>query len=160
MADLGAIEHEQLVTDYLAVWNHGEYANLPDVVAEDVVIYEPSAPGGEIRGRDELESFLREMRAAFPDLYGAIDDALATDEFVMLEWTTTATHEGEYEGLPATGREIELSGMDKIAISDGKVQDHWVYYDPRPMREQLGLTFPEILGQLPKLAWRKLRGAP
>jgi predicted ester cyclase len=58
----------------------------------------------------------------------------------MKEWTATGTHEGEFDGVPPTGREIEISGMAKDLIADGEVLEGRLYYDPAEMAEQLGLT--------------------
>lgn len=140
MAESRTTEHAQLMGDYLDIWNESEYSKLPDVVAESVTVYDPGAPGGEIRGRDALEAFLRELRTGFPDFEVTIDDTLASDDVIMAEWTFTATHGGEFNGIPPTGREIDLRGMDKIVVTDGKVQEHRIYYNLQELFEQLGLT--------------------
>jgi predicted ester cyclase len=82
---------------------------------------------------------------------------VTTEEGIIEEWTATGTHKGEFNGIPPTQREVKFRGMGKILITDGKVQEHRLYYDSREMINQLGLTFPEVLGQLPKLAWGKLQ---
>lgn len=159
MAEASATEHDQLISEYVTVWNEGNYAKLPDVVTEDVALYDPGAPEGEIHGRDALEGFLQELRRGFPDLHVTINEMVATEAGVMAEWTATGTHKGEFNGIPPTQREVEFQGMDNIMITDGKVKEHRVYYDSREMQTQLGLTFPEALGVLPRLAWRKLQAS-
>lgn len=133
-------EIERLVNDYLDVWNDGDYAKMSDVLAESIAVYDPGAPEGEVHGHGGLEALLRELRTAFPDFRVAIDDMLAGDETIMAEWTFTGTHEGEFNGVPPTGRKVELTGMDTMRISDGKVHEHRIYYDRQELFEQLGLT--------------------
>lgn len=124
--------------EYRELWN-GDYSKL-DVVAESVDLSVPSMSDGEIHGRDEFEAYLRELRTGFPDWHVTVDEILATDELVMKEWTVTATHEGEYSGIQPTNREIEMSGMAKIVIENGKVQRDTLYYNFQELLEQLGLV--------------------
>ncbi|WP_136590271.1 ester cyclase [Salinigranum halophilum] len=128
--------HEQPMSDYLALW-HGEYSKI-DSVSDAFVAYEPSAPGGEVHGRDAFEAYVRELRTAFPDFTITVEAALEDAEMVMTEWTGRGTHEGEFNGLPPTGRTFEHRGMSKFVIADGKVQEERMYYDPREIAEQLG----------------------
>lgn len=124
--------------EYRELWN-GDLSKL-DIVAKSVDVQAPSMSDREIHSRDAFEAYLRELRTGFPDWHVTVDDILTNDEIVMKEWTVTATHEGEYAGIPPTGREIEMSGMAKIRIEDGKVQEDHLYFDLQEMAEQLGLT--------------------
>ena len=141
MAEASTTEHEQTLTvyqDYEDLWN-GDLSKL-HVVAESIAFYSPALPDGELHGRKAFEAFLREVRSSFPDWHVVADDMLAGDGIVMKEWTITGTHEGEYRGVPPTGREIEFRGMAKDVIADGKVREHRLYYDSQEVPEQLGLT--------------------
>jgi steroid delta-isomerase-like uncharacterized protein len=100
----------------------------------------PALPEGELHGREAFGAYLREVRSAFPDWHVVADDMLAGDGIVMKEWTVTGTHEGEYKGVPPTGREIEFKRMARDVITDGKVEGHRLYYDPQEIPEQLGFT--------------------
>ena len=136
MTAILSTRHEQLMSDYLALW-HGEYSKI-DAVSDSFVAYEPSAPSGEVHGPDAFEAYVRELRTAFPDFTITVEAALEDAEMVMTEWTGTGTHEGEFNGLPPTGRTFEHRGMSKFVIADGKVQEERMYYDPREIAEQLG----------------------
>lgn len=84
---------------------------------------------------------------------------VASDDVIMAEVETTGTHQGEFQDLPPTGRSVELWEMDKVLIADGTVE-HWnAYYDTQELPDQLGLTFPAVIRQLPTLAWRKLQAS-
>jgi steroid delta-isomerase-like uncharacterized protein len=140
MSEASITEHEQTLNayqDYEDLWN-GDFSKL-SVVAESIAVYNPSLPDGELHGREAFEAYLREIRSAFPDWQVVADDLLVGDGIVMKEWTITGTHEGEYEGVPPTGREIEFKGMAKDIIADGEVQEQWLYHDPQEVYEQLGL---------------------
>lgn len=136
MAKTSTPEIDALMSEYTELWN-GDFSKL-DVVAESVAVYHPAAPDGVVRGRDALEAFIREFHSAFPDFRITVDDWMSTDGVAMKEWTVTGTHKGEFNGIPPTGSEIETSGMAKIRIADGRVQEDRLYYNPQLMAEQLG----------------------
>ncbi|MEF8814815.1 MAG: ester cyclase [Halovenus sp.] len=69
-----------------------------------------------------------------------IDRTLASDGVVMKEWTVTATHEGECIGIPPTEHSTGVSGMPKILITNGKMQEDCLYDEFHELIEQLGLT--------------------
>lgn len=129
--------HEQFISDYETLWD-GDFSKR-DVVAESVVVHDPGSPD-PIRGRDELEAHIRGSRAAFPDLQIRTSDLLAGDETVMWEWTMTGTNEGELQGLPPTGNEVDITGMSKLVITDDGLEEEYMYYDVQTLFEQLGLT--------------------
>jgi len=131
-------ETASLMDDYTALWN-GDFSQL-DAAAEGVTVYHEAARGGVVHGREALEAFVREFHSAFPDFHLAVDDWISSDEVVMKEWTMTGTHEGEFNGISPTGREIESTGMAKVLIADGRVKEDRLYYNPQLMVEQLGLT--------------------
>lgn len=78
-------------------------------------------------------------------------------DMVMVEYRVVGTHDGEFQGLPPTNREIELWAVDKFLITNGQVEEWVSYYDTAELQDQLGMTFPTVIGQLPKLALGKLR---
>ncbi|WP_323191266.1 ester cyclase [Halostella sp. PRR32] len=131
---------EQCVEEWIDVWNTGGYERLPDVLDESATVYDPGAPGGVLEGREEFEAHLRELRAGFPDFTIGIAEMLSKDGIVMTEWTATATHEGEFNGIPATDREIEFQGMSKTEIRDSEIVEDRIYHDFHAFLEQLGLT--------------------
>lgn len=138
MAQTGTGGHEQLMDDYTALWN-GDFTKL-DAVADSVAIYHPSAPDGEIHGREALEAFIREYHSAYPDFHIEVHDWIARGEVIMKEYTMTGTHEGEFDGLPPTGREVESTGMAKITVDDGEVREDRLYFNQLEALEQLGLA--------------------
>ncbi|WP_323191262.1 ester cyclase [Halostella sp. PRR32] len=138
---------EQIVTAYVAMWNDRDYAKIPELVSESFVMYDTNAPAddipgpaGEVHGPDGLEAWIRAITTAFPDFEADIQEMLASDDRVMYEVTLSGTHEGEFAGIPPTGREIELSGMESYRVADGAVQEHRTYYDRQEFLNQLGLT--------------------
>lgn len=129
---------EQLVHDYAALWNERDYSSISDVVADSFVHVTPGAPDGEVRGPEGVEAFMREITDAFPDFEVTIRETLTDDETAMIEHEFTMTHEGEFAGVPATGREVELRSMAKCHVADGKLQELREYVDMQSFLEQVG----------------------
>jgi len=77
---------------------------------------------------------------AFPDLCFTIEEMIAEDEKVVCYWTMTGTHQGEFQGIPATGRKISWDGVTIHHITNGKIMDSYVSLDLWGMMQQLGVA--------------------
>lgn len=150
-----ATDTEQVVRDYVA-WENGD-SSKKDVVAESIDVYNPGLPNGEVHSRAGWEAYDRKVKEGFPDFHVQIEELVASEDVAMTEVRITGTHEGEFKGLPPTGREVEVLAMSLYLIENGKVVEVRQYYDTAELQAELGLTFPAVLRQLPKLLWRKLR---
>ena len=51
----------------------------------------------------------------------------------------TGTNEGEFMGMPATGRRVSVLGADVARVRDGRFSEHWGFFDQGAMMEQLGV---------------------
>lgn len=146
---------EDVVRDAFA-WLNGDESKI-EAISEEVDVYGPALPEGEVHSREEWASFIEANREGFPDIEFSIEELVTGDDVVMVELTITGTHTGEFMGIPPTDREIEIPAVDKFVVQHGQVVEWRPYFDSQEIPEQLGLSFPEIIGQLPKLAWRKVR---
>lgn len=142
----------------IEAWFNGDPSKR-DVLDESVYVYNPGLPDDEVNSRTEFEAYMDEIRAGFPDIHLSFEEVVGNGDVVMAEFRITGTHEEEFQGLPPTGRKVEIWGIDKLRIEDGVVTEYYTYYDTQGLADQLGLTFPEIVGQLPKLAVAKVRGS-
>jgi steroid delta-isomerase-like uncharacterized protein len=113
------------------------------------------APLGILRGRGQIGAFFRELFAAFPDLETTVTRVAAGQSEVAVEWRMSATFTGEpFQGIEATGRALDLRGIDLIEIEDGKNVSITAYYD--------GMAFARDVGLLPAQdsgAERAMKGA-
>ncbi|MEA2401470.1 MAG: hypothetical protein QOK00_1873 [Thermoleophilaceae bacterium] len=108
--------------------------------AEDGVV--DLVPLGILRGRDEISAFFREMFAAFPDLETTVMRVVAGQNDVAVEWRMNGNFTGSpFQGVEATGRPVELRGVDMIEVADGKNVTNTAYYD--------GMAFARGAGLLP-----------
>ena len=153
-----ATDTERVVHDAFDRLN-GDSSKI-EAIAESVDVYGPTLPEGEVHSRDEWASFIRANCNGFPDIEFSMQELVVDDTVAMAELTLSGTHEGEFMGIPPTGRTIELRATDKFVVEDGQVVEWRPYFDSRQISEQLGLGFPTVLVQLPKLAWWNVRTSP
>jgi predicted ester cyclase len=79
---------------------------------------------------------------AFPDLHVEIDQIIAEGDLVVTAITSTATHQGEVMGIPATGKKISVRGVHINKIVDGRIVARWELTDMMGLMVQLGVVTP------------------
>lgn len=104
------------------VYSQGNLEVIDELVASDFVGH-GTAAGGE--GRDAYRQFVVEMRSAFPDLRITVEDQIAEGDKVVTRWRARGTHAGPIQGIPPTGRPVEISGTIIDHLADGKIIECW-----------------------------------
>jgi predicted ester cyclase len=74
---------------------------------------------------------------AFPDMHVALEDLIAEGDRVFLRSTLTGTHDGEYKGIPATGRHVATECAEVFRIADGKFAGYWCLTNVAGLMRQL-----------------------
>lgn len=82
------------------------------------------------------------LYGAFPDLHSSIDEMVGEGDTVALHATSTGTHDGEWMGIPATGRHIAFEYAEFYRVADGKVVEYWCLPDMRGLMRQLTEDVP------------------
>jgi len=78
-------------------------------------------------------------REAFPDLKITVDKQVAEGDLVTVRWTARGTNTGAGNGLPATGRAVEITGTTLFRMADGRIAEEWTCADSLGLMRQLGL---------------------
>ena len=87
-----------------------------------------------------LKDHIAQAEAGFP-LYQVIaDDMIAEGDQVAVKARLVGTHQGEYNGIPATGRTVDVPFHITYRIKDGKIVDHWMVMDSMVFLQQLGIV--------------------
>jgi len=74
------------------------------------------------------------IRTGFPDLHARIDDLVAEGDRVAARLTFRGTHQGEFLGVPATGRTVEYVSHEFYRFADGLVAEEWICSDLPPCK--------------------------
>jgi predicted ester cyclase len=105
-----------------------------------------------INGRDldAVETFFADERmvegvrrgcfsyfAAFPDLHVSLDELIAEGDTVFLRSTLTGTQDGEYKGIPPTGRHVATECAEVFRIAEGRFVGYWCLTNVAGLMRQL-----------------------
>ena len=120
------------------IYNKGNYARIEEFVSNDFVVHSLN-PKKEIHGIEGARNFIIAFRSAFPDLKFTIKDQFAEGDKVVTHFIAEGTHQGSFEGIPATGKSFKVSAIDIDYIKNGKVSDCWSNLDELSLLQQLGV---------------------
>lgn len=119
--------------------NAGDVDGFGELLADDLVEHEETP--GLAPTKDGVLEFFRMYTAAFPDLRMEPEDVLPSGDKVVARLSVTGTHEGEFLGIPATGRGIDVQVIDIVRFGDdGLAHEHWGVFDVMTMMQQLGVV--------------------
>jgi steroid delta-isomerase-like uncharacterized protein len=86
--------------------------------------------------------FMAMFTSAFSDARINIDGAIEEGDLVSSRWTITGTHDGPFQGVPATGKSVAIPGVDMSRVGDGKIAEHWAQFDLIGVMQQIGAMAP------------------
>ncbi|MCB1493081.1 MAG: ester cyclase [Rhodobiaceae bacterium] len=110
--------------------------------------YEDPNTGRPISG-EALRAYVTATWSVFPDLtFEIVSEAETGPDSVAAQWIMRGTNTGPMNGLPPTGKTVEVAGADFITIGDGHIRTVTGYFDTRAVPAQLGL---DIIVQPPQL---------
>ena len=89
---------------------------------------------------DGHKAFMSALLTAFPDSSFIVDDVIAEGDRVAVRHRLQGTHQAEFQGIPATGRQVEVNGIVIFRIENGMVADAWLNADIMGMMQQLGVV--------------------
>lgn len=117
------------------IFNQKNLAVIDELYAPDFTHRDPQNLQGDLGGyRAKIAMFL----GAFPDLHLEYQDFTCEADRVFGRYTLSATHQGEFAGTPATGKSVQVSGMDMLRFKGGKVIEHRTELDMLGLMQQLG----------------------
>jgi steroid delta-isomerase-like uncharacterized protein len=121
---------------YAEVMNEGNEDVIEELCAPNFVDHDPLP--GTSPDRDGLHDFVKQVRTAFPDLDARIDDILVEGDEIAVRATIRGTHEGEFMGIPGTGKKVEVANYDFVRIENDQAVEHWGTIDSAALMEQIG----------------------
>ena len=94
---------------------------------------------GDITGIDGLKAFYGNYINGFSDAEFIIIDAFGQGDKIVKHWRFKGTHDGEFFGVPATGKQVDISGVTLVKMKDGKIASEQDFMDFLAFYTQLGL---------------------
>jgi steroid delta-isomerase-like uncharacterized protein len=114
----------------------GDVAVAEELLADDFVdrCPFPGLPGT----KEGVIQLFGMLRAAFPDLRADVHDMLVDGDKVVTRKTFHGTNQGDFMGMPATGKEAAWDVIDIVRHRDGQLVEHWNVVDVYGLLSQLG----------------------
>jgi steroid delta-isomerase-like uncharacterized protein len=116
------------------LWNRENFAVVDELVASDYDGHSST----EFRGPEGAIQFVSQVHKAFSDFHFIIEDQIAEGDKVATRWTARGTHQGEFQGMSATGKQTTMTGITVFRIANGKLIDGWTNEDVLGLLQQLG----------------------
>ena len=109
---------------------------IDEVVEPDVLIRTPLPV--EATGAEALKEVFSRLHRAFPDLHVSVEDVIAEGDRIAARNSVTGTHQGDYMGIPPTGRRVTYNEMFIVRFVDGRIAETWGVVDVFSQMKQLG----------------------
>jgi steroid delta-isomerase-like uncharacterized protein len=133
------MDHAATVRRFYDLINAGDLEGFAALVAEDFVEHE-EVPGSP-RTKAGVVEFFKMQRTAFPDMRMEAEDVIASGDKVVARVRFTGTHRGDFMGIPATDRTVDVQLIDIVRFDDdGLAHEHWGVLDAMAMMQQLGVV--------------------
>jgi steroid delta-isomerase-like uncharacterized protein len=131
-------QNKALVLRWCEEYDKGNLDVFLEIFAPDFLYYDPSNSPNPMSKKETYE-FLIEGFKLFKDVNHTIEEIIAVNDKVVVRTTTAVTHEGEFQGIPATGKEAEFSSIAIFQIKDGKIIGVWEEANKLGWFQQLGM---------------------
>ncbi len=126
----------------IKLFNAGDIDGFCELYAEDAVL---SSPDGTYAGRSAIRDYWTKQKAGFAGYHLAVGTAAETGDCTLDEFTWSGTNTGplylpDGSELPATGKSVEIKGMELTQVRGDKFVVHKLYWDNMAVLAQLGLA--------------------
>ena len=129
-------ENKAVVRRWFEAFNPQNPAGVLEDCAPDFVFHGTGVwPDMDLAGAKQLTTA---FWAAFPDMHVVVEDMIAEGDKVVSRYTIRATHQGEFMGIPPTGKQVSWTGIGIDRIKDGKFVESWMNEDNLGLMQQLG----------------------
>jgi steroid delta-isomerase-like uncharacterized protein len=127
---------KDLLRRFYAEMSAGNLDAIDEVVVDSFIEHE-SFPGIE-PNKEGVRQFFQMFRSAFPDMKMEAHEIVGEGDLLCVRGTMSGTHQGEFMGMPPTGKRFEVEGFDMVRVRDGQFTEHWGLFDTMTMMQQLG----------------------
>ena len=132
-----AEDNKEIVSRFIEEFKNNANHNIVDeLFTTDFVhhLKDPNLP----TGREGIKLLGQVIVAGFPDVQATVEELLADGDKVIERTTARATHTGEFNGIPPTGKQVVWTEIHIYRLQDGKIIEQWSEIDLLGLLVQLG----------------------
>ena len=116
--------------------NQKNLAVFDELCAPDFVLHNAALT---VQGREAVKQFFSSYLTAIPDVHMTIEGMIAEGDTVAFRHTFRGTHKGELMGIPPTGKQVNVTGIDIIRIASDRIVEQWTNADDLGAMQQIGV---------------------
>lgn len=116
----------------------GETGSVETIFAPEWVNVDPAMP--PLSGLDGARQLITMLKSGFPDFPSQIELMAAEGDRVAVRCAHRGTHQGDFLGVPATGKPVSITATGIYTVKDGKLVQNQVIFDAFGMLQQLGVV--------------------
>jgi steroid delta-isomerase-like uncharacterized protein len=124
---------------------------VDEIISPSHALHVSDVSGSSI-GPEAYKRQVTRFLTGFPDLHFTIEDTISENQKMVVVWSISGTHKGEFLGVPATNKRMSVDGITVAHIANGKIMDSYISWDMLGMLQQLGAV--------PAFAHRQAASAP
>jgi len=130
-------ENKALARKFFRMLESGDPGMADEIVAANY--YNHDAPDPNL-GLEGVKAGVNSFKNALPDVQLKIAFQLAEGDKVTTRYQWSGTHQGEIYGIPATGKQVNITSTVTFRIADGKIHEAWQNSDQWGAMQQLGVA--------------------
>ena len=135
---MSSAKTEDLARQFIQAWNAGHLHVVDELAADNLIVSYTHFPE-PFHGPEEFKEMLSQTHRYFPDLTIEIDGVVANGDQAVVHWRYRGTfQEGELFGVEASGQSVEVAGMTRYQVANGKIQREQGIVDNFGLMMQLG----------------------
>lgn len=123
-------------------WSRGNLAVADQLIDPSFVVH---GAGGQVvqSGPEGVKQLVSAWRTGFPDGHMIIDDLFAEGDKVVIRMTWVGTHNGQFDNIAPTGRQVSVTSIGIDRVVNGKIVEGWGEVDMLGLYQQIGaVTLP------------------
>ncbi|MEV5278686.1 ester cyclase [Streptomyces sp. NPDC051994] len=141
--DLDVVRNDQLNATTARRFFHeiasgGNLDAIDEVFADDYADHDILKEQDTVVGSDGIRNDVAGWRSAF-DFAFELDRQICEGDDVVTLWTLNGTHTGDFRGVPATGKQVSMTGTTIFRFKNDRIQEGWWHYDAMKLMRQLGI---------------------
>ncbi|HKN05471.1 MAG TPA: ester cyclase [Buttiauxella sp.] len=125
------------MTKFVTFINSASESLAKELIAPDAVFHVPGRLQ-PLTGPDGYLEVIGMMRSGFPDIQWTLDEMVAENDKVAARFTMRGTHQGQFFGVPATGKTIAVQAVNFYRFSEGKIVEERGQPDLLNLLQQIG----------------------
>jgi predicted ester cyclase len=135
--------NREIITKFFKeVWNQRKLDIADDIFDYDCLTFQlgSGAPVTSTpRGPESIKKHIGEWLSGFPDLTFTIEQMITEGDRVSTLLSMNGTHTGEWLGIPACGKRINIRLMTIHRLRHSKIIEDWVIVESLGFFQQLGI---------------------